>query len=937
MDLSTLTSLRKLTPLNQRNAITGRRPDSSDFYFKITTSGGHAAVETVTHANKPKAFQADHYSGATGAALRTMAEIESGAMFDWTDDQSAGGRVDLSEYPWLLYQLVKCPNLVDSNLRPVKVNATPSRLFLKISEVPDKGGLMQADFQLDNDEISDTCVTILTDTFVMVGDTIFSLGESIGENFANLHVLCHEFERSSLDAFLSIFYTYVINVGLRIEGYKVVMETEAIDCVPTIAIEKIDSDKALYLRLLDSAPDEVGDLIDTIQVNYMVKVSDSGKITVRPLNHINLDNEEELLLKEIRSFAPDRASRAEVFINDGLFIVPEQVASAFLLHGLPKLLKTYRVIGIDKLREYKLRPVQPKMSVSFSSGIDYLEGSAEVELGNERMTLQELLDQYKKHKYVRLADGNIAVIDDSYMRRLQRIFNGHQDKDGKFKISFFDLPEIEKLLDDDAKANEALKRPREFYSGFNDLAKEKLALPAVNAIVRGYQTEGVKWLKYLYDNNMGGCLADDMGLGKTLQVISLLSLVYPEEKTPSLVVMPRSLLFNWNSELSRFIPWADVATYYGTGRDLDEAVKHQIILTTYAVVRNDIETLSKRKFHIVVLDESQTIKNVSAQQTRSVYLLNADHRFALSGTPIENNLSELYSLFRFINPSMFGSLDDFNQRYAGPIQRDDSDAMADLRRKIFPFILRRLKRDVLKDLPERVEQIVYVDMEPAQERLYEQRRIYYRERIRDTIATEGLHKSRFVMLQAMSELRQAASVPENISDGKISSAKIDVLAERVSEAAENGHKVVVFFNFITGIEILGERLAQSGIGYEVMTGATHNRSAAVKHFQNDPDCQVFLMTLKTGGVGLNLTAADIVFIAEPWWNKAAEEQAVSRLHRIGQKSTVFSFSMITHNTIEEKILQLQQMKTELFANIISSDDAASSKTLSEDDINFILG
>ena len=366
-------------------------------------------------------------------------------------------------------------------------------------------------------------------------------------------------------------------------------------------------------------------------------------------------------------------------------------------------------------------------------------------------------------------------------------------------------------------------------------------------------------------------------------------------------------------------------------------MNHQIILTTYAVVRNDVELLSKQKFHMVVLDESQTIKNVTAQQTRSVFLLNADHRFALSGTPIENNLSELYSLFRFINPGMFGSLDDFNRRYAAPIQHDDKDATADLRRKIFPFILRRLKKDVLNDLPERVEQTVYVDMEAPQERLYEQRRKYYLERIRESIATEGLHKSRFVMLQALSELRQIATVPENLSDGKISSAKLEVLADRVTEAVENGHKVVVFFNFIAGIEILGERLDRAGIGYEVMTGATHDRSGAVKRFQTDPDCRVFLMTLKTGGVGLNLTAADIVFIAEPWWNKAAEEQAISRLHRIGQKSTVFSFSLITHGTIEEKILQLQQMKAELFDSIISSDDAASPKTLTEDDINFILG
>lgn len=937
MDNTTISLFKKLTPGAWQRQGSERKLIVPDFFFKIHLTHGTATVETVTHAGQPGHFRAEHYEGAVAAALRSMSEIESSAMFDWMDGTPAGGIANLHAYPWLLYRLMRCPNLVDGNLNPIKVETVPARLFLNIAESQSGDGLLKASFIAETENTSGIVTAMLSDSFAIAGDTIFALAEPIGDNYGSLDVFTHSFEADSLDAFLAIFYTYVTNVKVRFDGHKIIHEQEPADCVPTIAIEKIDSDKALYLRLVDSVPDGGGTIVDAVHVNWTVQTSDSGRITVRPLRHINLDEEEEQLLRQIRAYAPDRATRAEVFLNDGLFIIPEQAASPFRLQGLPKLLKNYRVTGIDKLREYKLRPVQPKMSVKFSPGIDYLESSAEVELGNERMTLQELLDQYRRHRYVRLADGDIAVIDEAYMRRLQRIFSGNQDKDGRFKISFFDLPEIERLLDDDAKACDELRRPRDFYAGFSRLADARLTLPQVNATLRNYQTEGVKWLKYLYDNHMGGCLADDMGLGKTLQVISLLSLVYPDEKTPSLIVMPRSLLFNWHSELSRFIPWADVTTYYGSGRDLPEAMNHQIILTTYAVVRNDVELLSKQKFHMVVLDESQTIKNVTAQQTRSVFLLNADHRFALSGTPIENNLSELYSLFRFINPGMFGSLDDFNRRYAAPIQHDDKDVAADLRRKIFPFILRRLKKDVLNDLPERVEQTVYVDMEAPKERLYEQRRKYYLERIRESIATEGLHKSRFVMLQALSELRQIATVPENLSDGKISSAKLEVLADRVTEAVENGHKVVVFFNFIAGIEILGERLDRGGIGYEIMTGATHDRSGAVKRFQTDPDCRVFLMTLKTGGVGLNLTAADIVFIAEPWWNKAAEEQAISRLHRIGQKSTVFSFSLITHGTIEEKILQLQQMKAELFDSIISSDDATSPKTLTEDDINFILG
>ncbi len=366
-------------------------------------------------------------------------------------------------------------------------------------------------------------------------------------------------------------------------------------------------------------------------------------------------------------------------------------------------------------------------------------------------------------------------------------------------------------------------------------------------------------------------------------------------------------------------------------------MKCQVILTTYALVRNDIDSLRRRHFHIVILDESQNIKNTTAQTTQATLLLKGDHRLALSGTPIENNLTELYSLFRFLNPTMFGTLDEFNSRYTMPIQRDDDkDALLSLRRKIFPFMLRRLKRDVLKDLPDRIEQTLYVEMSPEQADFYERRRKYYYEQVKQVIATEGVQKSQFVMFQAMSELRRIASVPESLSDGTIVSPKLTQLMDSVLDAVENGHKVVVFFNFIAGLELAGERLEQEGIDYCSMTGSTRDRQSIVERFQNDPGCRVMLMTLKTGGVGLNLTAADTVFIFEPWWNKAAEEQAINRLHRFGQKANVLSYSLITKSTIEEKIQILQQQKADLFDGLISAD-SSSAKHLSEEDIKYILG
>jgi len=370
---------------------------------------------------------------------------------------------------------------------------------------------------------------------------------------------------------------------------------------------------------------------------------------------------------------------------------------------------------------------------------------------------------------------------------------------------------------------------------------------------------------------------------------------------------------------------------------LKEAMKQQLILTTYALVRNDIEQFREQEFHYIILDESQNIKNLQSQTTQAVLLLNGRHRLALSGTPIENNLTELYSLYRFLNPAMLGSIDDFNRQYAGPIQHGaDKEATEALRRKIFPFMLRRLKKDVLKELPDRMEQTLYVEMESDHQRFYEERRRYYQQAIQQSIKTQGLEKSQMMMFQALSELRRIASVPESLSDGAIASPKIPLLCEQVEEAVAGGHKVVIFFNFIAGIELVGERLTELGIDYATMTGSTRDRRAVIERFQNDAGCRALLMTLKTGGVGLNLTVADTVYIFEPWWNKAAEEQAINRLHRIGQKAKVMSYALITRDTIEEKIRLLQQQKKDLADSLITGDSAIT-KRLTEEDIKYIFG
>jgi len=425
-----------------------------------------------------------------------------------------------------------------------------------------------------------------------------------------------------------------------------------------------------------------------------------------------------------------------------------------------------------------------------------------------------------------------------------------------------------------------------------------------------------------------------MGLGKTLQSLSLLAL--NKSKKPTLVIMPRTLLYNWDAEIRKFVPDLKHHTYYGGDRDIKQIKEHDVILTTYGVVRNDIQQLTEIEYHYIILDESQNIKNFNAKSTKAVLMLKGEHKIALSGTPLENNLGELYSLFRFLNPAMLGSEQNFQQKYLIPIQKNGSEeATTQLRKKIYPFILRRLKGDVLKELPDKIDNIIYIDQSPEQKKIYETRRQFYKVAIDQMMNTSGLKQAQFFIFQAFSELRMLASIPESKTDGKVKSPKLEMMAEHMVQSIVNGHKVLVFANFLMAVELINKVLEEHGIHYVSMTGATSNRKKVVNEFKQNKDCKAFVMTLKTGGTGLNLTEADIIYIFDPWWNVAAETQAIDRAHRMGQDKTVISYRLITKDSIEEKILELQNKKKELFDSLLSSDSSMT-KALSKEDIDYIL-
>ncbi|MDE5733510.1 MAG: DEAD/DEAH box helicase [Duncaniella sp.] len=941
MPLDFLPSINSDT-LRRRGRSDVRQGASGEFWFRIAagTDGSAPRLLTVDSGGNPVHPDHRNYRGETASLLRAIQGIEDEERFNisWGMPEEAG--IDLAKHPYLLYQLSRCGNIQGPSGEAVTVSDRPAVLVLSISRPAqaEEEKTLVPSWRLRLPACADDGgaedFMPVSDTWALSAGTLYPT-EGMGSDFANLQFFASPFSEDMLEQYLSVVYSYVENFELDFAPLRVEMSPEEVAPRPTLVFEKVDPDMALHLRVTSSVRGVDSEFLQRFDLTRVASMVSDTQIVVHPLLAADHDSDLRSVRELIMRHAPSRKEAREVYLDGDTFIIPQSVAGPFLLKALPTLISGFTLLGTDRLREYKVSPVRPKLSMKFTSGIDFLEGEAAVEVEGEKISLGKLFEQYRRDRYLTLRDGSRAVLDEQYMRRLERLFGDRKNAGKKVQVSYFDLPDIEELLNERVDPS-LFRRQREVYEGFNRLSSAPLETPALKAGLRPYQAEGVKWIRYLYDNGLGGCLADDMGLGKTIQTIAMLSTIYPAVQEPTLIVMPRSLLFNWQNEIARFCPGLSAYVYYQADRDLDVACGHNVVLTTYAMVRNDIEKFSAKEFHYVILDESQNIKNVEALVTRAVYMLKAPHRLALSGTPLENNLSELYSLFRFLNPGMLGDMDDFNRRYAGPIMKeDDRDAMASLRRRIFPFMLRRLKKDVLTALPARVAHPLRVELDKAQADFYEQRRRFYYDKVNESIASEGIRKSQFVMFQALTELRRIASVPESLSDGRIRSPKLDDLADRLAEAVANGHKCVVFFNYIAGLELTGERLSAMGIDYEVMTGATANRRKVVERFTDTPSCKVFLMTLKTGGVGLNLTVADTVFIFEPWWNKAAEEQAINRLHRIGQHAKVHSYSLITRGTIEEKIRQLQERKARLFDDLISSD-SSSSKQLSAEDIDFIL-
>jgi superfamily II DNA or RNA helicase len=598
--------------------------------------------------------------------------------------------------------------------------------------------------------------------------------------------------------------------------------------------------------------------------------------------------------------------------------------------------------------------VATETRASLSSGVDWFDLDATARFGDVDVSLGALLDAQAQGKTgVVLADGTVGLLPAEWMARWKVAAAAGRWTGGAIRFTRSQTALLDALLATapEVDVDETFATARAELARFDRVAPAE-APPSFVGTLRDYQREGLGWLHFLQRLGLGGCLADDMGLGKTVQVLAMLDGRRAERAAngPSLVVVPRSLVRNWIREAERFTPQLRVRDVSAGDRQLDAAslADADLLVVTYGVLRRDAAALREIVFDYAILDEAQAVKNAATASAKAARLLQARHRLAVTGTPIENRLEELWSLFEFLNPGMLGARAGFARLVraardpgadsAGANGEGGESAAALLSRALRPVILRRTKADVASELPPRTEQTLEVELEPAQRRFYDSILERYRASVLARVDRMGIERSRMHILEALLRLRQAACHPGLVDPARRSgpSAKLDALVPALTEVVAEGHKALVFSQFTTLLALVREALDAAGLVYEYLDGKTRDRQRAVDRFQDDPACPLFLISLKAGGQGLNLTAADYVFLLDPWWNPAVEAQAIDRTHRIGQTRSVIATRLVARATIEEKILQLQAGKRAL-ADAILAENQGLLAGIGRREIELLLG
>lgn len=603
------------------------------------------------------------------------------------------------------------------------------------------------------------------------------------------------------------------------------------------------------------------------------------------------------------------------------------------------------VFGFEALKNFRFNTAKPQTKIFISSNTDWFDAKVDIIFGDQKVTVAEVKRALaNKQQFVQLNDGTLGILPEEWLKKYSLLFRVGEGKTNSLKLSRYHLSVVDELYEN-RDENELVIQLEEKYERLREFNRIKEIEPPedLKHVLRPYQEAGFHWLNYLSEINWGGILADDMGLGKTVQALAILEYFKNEKKgLKALVVCPTTLIYNWENEIKKFTPKLSYRIHHGAARTRikEEFMDHDITITTYGTLRSDIKLLMGVEFDYVILDESQAIKNPSSKVTKAASLLNAKHRLCMSGTPLQNNTFDIFAQMNFLNPGMLGTMEFFRQEFAMPIDKfGEEDRKDHLKKILYPFILRRTKEQVARDLPEKQEMILFCEMEGEQRKIYDAYRNDYRDKILGTIQEQGIQRSQLTILQGLMKLRQICDSPAIMNEPEKfenHSIKLEELAREISENISN-HKALIFSQFLGMLSLIKEKLHEQGVKYEYFDGSTSapDREKAIQSFQNDESIRVFLISLKAGGVGLNLTAADYVYIVDPWWNPAVEQQAIDRTHRIGQTKNIFAYRMICKDTIEDKIIQLQEKKR-LLAKELIADDTTFVKSLTKEDVEYLF-
>ncbi len=737
----------------------------------------------------------------------------------------------------------------------------------------------------------------------------------------------------------------VANYNVYAKGFDI--QTKDYDPVPVLEFSSFEINDESNLQLFDEKKEKNARSIVRVLFelsfrygNYQFKNNGNGPISVELEQ-----NDDRYTFYRIKRKINYEIARIKYLNNLKLGLshskrsMDQLAAFSWLNNHKADLEKNGFIISQKQINGKKYFLGKSSIDIEIKENIDWFDIYAIVRFGEYEIPFNVLRKHVLKKKFeIPLPNGEIAVIPTEWFQEYEEFFAFMEEDAADHKLKKHHLSLV-KDLEEGNLARVSIDRKLENLRNFEEIDVSQI--PAqFKGKLRPYQKAGFDWLLFLKKYNFGGCLADDMGLGKTVQTLAMLMAEKENgAQSATLLVMPTSLVYNWEMEAEKFTPLLKVLSYTGTFRekDVSKFAEYDLVLTSYGIIRLDVDILLDYYFNYVILDESQAIKNPASNIATAVKRLKSKHRLILTGTPLENSTMDLWSQMTFINPGLLGEQNFFTREFLKPIENNrDELKTKKLYSIIKPFILRRNKSQVLKDLPEKVENVHYSTMTTMQEEKYEEVKSYYRNQILSHIEREGFRGSQMMILQGLTKLRQLANHPKLIDpDYTGDSGKMDDIIQMLTNTIAEGHKILIFSQFVKHLSIIREWLETQRIDYAYLDGNTRDRKKQVERFQNEEQLKIFLISLKAGGLGLNLTKAEYVFILDPWWNPAAEAQAIDRAHRIGQKKTVFTYKFITKNTVEEKILALQKRKLKLVGDLIQEEEGVL-KSLSKEDIEDIL-